>query len=62
MKRLWDDQEPRSFLRMRSEAFQRLCSILRETCRFKDNNYSCVQEQVATFLHILSHNVRNRTI
>jgi hypothetical protein len=62
MKRLWDDQESRSVLRMGLEAFQRLYSILRGTGRLKDNNYSCVEEQVAKFLHVLSHNVRNRTI
>lgn len=55
-------EDSRDIIRMRPHAFQRLCFILRGTGRLRDNQYSCVEEQVVKFLHVLSHNVRNRTI
>ncbi|KAJ1680969.1 hypothetical protein LUZ63_022717 [Rhynchospora breviuscula] len=62
MKHLRDDQESRNIIRMGTAAFERFCFILRETGRLTDNKYSCVEEQVAKFWHVLSHNVRNRLI
>lgn len=55
-------KDSRDIIRMRPHAFQRLCFILRGTDRLRDNQYSCVEEQVAKFLHVLSHTVRNRTL
>ncbi|KAJ4819706.1 nuclease [Rhynchospora pubera] len=62
MKRLGDVYECRNVIRMGPEAFERLCAILRGTNRLRDNNYSCVEEQVAKFLHVLSQNTRNRLL
>ena len=42
-------------------AFARLCELLRDSGRLKDNRNAIVEEQVAKFLYVLSHNVRNRT-
>ncbi|XP_059627698.1 uncharacterized protein LOC132270539 [Cornus florida] len=47
---------------MGSEAFQNLCEILKRDASLKATKTASVEEQVAKFLHILSHNVRNRTI
>ncbi|KAL5576292.1 hypothetical protein UlMin_017991 [Ulmus minor] len=47
---------------MRPLAFARLCDLLRGTGRLKDNKNSIVEEQVAKFLYILAHNVKNRTM
>ncbi|XLR14271.1 hypothetical protein HN51_035181, partial [Arachis hypogaea] len=39
-----------------------LCQKLRGTGRVKDSIRSTVEEQVAKFLHIIGHNVKNRTM
>ncbi|KAJ3698464.1 hypothetical protein LUZ61_002169 [Rhynchospora tenuis] len=62
MRRLRDDVQCRNVIRMGPDAFRRLCAILRGTYRLRDNQYSCVEEQVAKFLHVLSHNTRNRLL
>ncbi|KAF8410217.1 hypothetical protein HHK36_002740 [Tetracentron sinense] len=64
MRRLVDERETdcRNQLRMGKDAFARLVYILRGTNRLHDNVRSSVEEQLAKFLHIISYNVKNRTI
>ena len=38
------------------------CEKLRGTGRGKDSRCSTVEEQVAKFLHIIGHNVKNKTM
>ena len=52
----------RDILRMGPHAFRELCEKLRATGRVKDTVHVTVEEQVARFLHIIAHNVKNRTI
>ncbi|WJX20366.1 hypothetical protein P8452_09929 [Trifolium repens] len=47
---------------MGPEAFMLLCHKLRGTGYVKDTIRSTVEEQVAKFLHIIGHNVKNRTV
>lgn len=56
------DTDCREQLRMGVDAFGRLCQLLRETGRLHDNLRSTVEEQVARFLQILSHNWKNRVV
>ena len=62
MRRIQTDERSCDILRMGPNAFGHLVNILRATGLLRDTKYSCVEEQVMKFLHILSHNVRNRTI
>ena len=62
IRRIQTDERSCDILRMGSNAFGHLVNILRATGLLRDTKYSCVEEQVMKFLHILSHNVRNRTI
>ena len=39
-----------------------LCDILQRNGDLQDTQRAIIEEQVAKFLHILSHNVKNRTI
>ncbi|XP_057458064.1 uncharacterized protein LOC130748834 [Lotus japonicus] len=52
----------RDIIRMGTEAFLRLCQKIRGTGLVKDNIWSTVEEQVAKFLHIIGHNVKNRVV
>jgi len=47
---------------MGPEAFMLLCHKLRGTGIVKDTIRSIVEEKVAKFLHIIGHNVKNRTV
>ena len=47
---------------MGPQAFMLLHEKLRGTGRVKDSTCSTVEEQVAKFLHIIGHNVKNRTV
>ncbi|GMP33597.1 hypothetical protein CsSME_00006844 [Camellia sinensis var. sinensis] len=47
---------------MSKDAFATLVSMLKRTQFLRDNPQSKVEEQVAKFLHIIGHNLRNRTI
>ena len=49
-------------VRMRPQAFQGFCDILRRDGGLQDTQRASVEEQVAKFLHIISHNVKNRKI
>jgi len=52
----------RDIIRMGPEAFINLCERLRATRLVKDAIRSSVEEQVAKFLHIIGHNVKNRSV
>jgi len=52
----------RDIIRMGPEAFMQLCLKLRGTSIVKDTIKSTVEEQVAKFLHIVGHNVKNRIV
>ena len=49
-------------LRMDRAAFFRLCEMLKTITRLKDTANMLVDEQVAIFLHVLAHHVKNRTM
>uniref|UniRef100_A0A5B7B2I9 Uncharacterized protein n=1 Tax=Davidia involucrata TaxID=16924 RepID=A0A5B7B2I9_DAVIN len=49
-------------LRMNRQAFNTLCNKLQSTCRLKDTKNMLIDEQVAIFLHIIAHHVKNRVI
>ncbi|CAL5407355.1 unnamed protein product [Camellia sinensis] len=57
-----EDADYRSQLRISKDAFATLVSMLKRTQFLRDNPQSKVEEQVAKFLHIIGHNLRNRTI
>ncbi|XP_059639674.1 uncharacterized protein LOC132282061 [Cornus florida] len=50
-----------NLLRMNVESFQRFVYIFRGTGRLKDTVHCSIEEQLAMFLHIVSHNVKNRS-
>ncbi|XP_052734061.1 protein ALP1-like [Vigna angularis] len=52
----------RDIIRMGPEAFLTLCEKLRSTGLVKDAIRSTVEQQVAQFLHIIGHNVKNRSV
>jgi len=52
----------RDVIRMGPEAFINLCQRLRETGLVKDAVRCTLEEQVAKFLHIIGHNVKNRSV
>ncbi|KAL5539393.1 hypothetical protein UlMin_044022 [Ulmus minor] len=49
-------------LRMTRHAFTKLCTMLQTIGGLRGSKYLCVDEQVAMFLHILAHHVKNRFI
>ncbi|KAL5567150.1 hypothetical protein UlMin_030314 [Ulmus minor] len=49
-------------LRMTRHAFTKLCTMLQTIGGLRGSKYLCVDEQVAMFLHILAHHVKNRVI
>ncbi|PON87612.1 hypothetical protein TorRG33x02_166050, partial [Trema orientale] len=49
-------------LRMNRQAFTNLCTMLETMGGLKASKYLQVDEQVAMFLHILAHHVKNRVI
>ena len=59
---LMDNEDCYNQLRMGKDAFARLVTILRGTGRLRNNAHSNVEEQVAKFLHIVGHNLRNRSM
>jgi hypothetical protein len=62
MRQLAQTEKCRDIIRMGPEAFMLLCHKLRGTGIVKDTIRSTVEEQVAKFLHIIGHNVKNRTV
>jgi hypothetical protein len=57
-----NDVECVNMLRMRRAPFFQLCNLLRERHLLRDSLHSCVEEQVAMFLHVVGHNKRFRVI
>jgi hypothetical protein len=57
-----NDVECVNMLRMRRAPFFQLCNLLRERHLLRDSLHSCVEEQVAMFLHVVGHNQRFRVI
>ena len=49
-------------IRIGRETFLQLCQRIRGTGLVKDAYRSTVEEQVAKFLHIIGHNVKNRSV
>lgn len=49
-------------LGMNSRSFIKLCGMFKTIGRLKDTKNMLVDEQVAMFLHILAHHVKNRVI
>lgn len=62
MSLLVNTERCRDIIRMSPQAFITLCDKLRATNIVKDSVKATLEEKVAKFLHIIGHNVRNRTI
>lgn len=62
MTQLVQTEKCREVLRMGPEAFMQLCMKIRSSGRVKDSTRTTVDEQVAKFLHIIGHNVKNRIV
>ena len=62
MEYLVHTEQSRHIIRMGPEAFIKLCERIRGTGLVKDAYRSTVEEQVAKFLHIIGHNVKNRSV
>ena len=62
MEYLVHTEQSRDIIRMRPKAFIKLCERIRATGLVKDAYRSTVEEQVAKFLHIIGHNVKNRSV
>ena len=59
---LMDNEDCYNQLCMGNDAFARPVNILRGISRLRNSAHSNVKEQVAKFLHIVGHNLRNRTM
>lgn len=57
-----NDVECVNMLRMRRAPFFMLCNLLRDRNLLRDSIHSCVEEQVAMFLHVVGHNQRFRVV
>ncbi|KAK7364679.1 hypothetical protein VNO80_13420 [Phaseolus coccineus] len=62
MEYLVHTEQSRDIIRMGPEAFIKLCERIRGTGIVRDAYRSTVEEQVAKFLHIIGHNVKNRSV
>jgi hypothetical protein len=62
MSYLVHTEKCRDIIRMRPVAFMQFCQKLRGTGIVKDTIRSTIEEKVAKFLHIIGHNVKNRTV
>jgi len=62
MEYLVHTEQSRHIICMGSEAFIKLCKRIRGTELVKDAYRSTVEEQIAKFLHIIGHNVKNRSV
>ena len=49
-------------IRMGPQAFIQLCQRIKQTGLVKDAYRSTVEEQLAKFLHIIGHNVKNQSV
>jgi hypothetical protein len=62
MTHLVQTERCRDIIRMSPAAFMKLCEKLRSTGIVKDSTKATIEEKVAKFLHIVGHNVKNRTV
>ncbi|XP_050226165.1 uncharacterized protein LOC126675554 [Mercurialis annua] len=62
MEQIENNDDSRSLIRMTPQAFKTLVNILKHKKLLKDNNYSCVEEQVAKCLWILGRNESNSIV
>ncbi|TXG70067.1 hypothetical protein EZV62_005002 [Acer yangbiense] len=62
MNQLQTNQRCRDIIRIEPEAFKNLCEILKRDGGLRPTKLAAIEEQVAKFLYILSHNVKNRAI
>ena len=62
MEYLVQIEQFRDIIHMGPQAFLELCQRIRGTGLVKDAYRSTVEEQVAKFLHIIGHNVKNRSL
>lgn len=62
MDTLMNDTICREQLRLNRRCFEKLCAILRSKGGLVTSRNVTVREAVAFFLHIISHNLKNRTI
>ncbi|XP_057436258.1 uncharacterized protein LOC130728726 [Lotus japonicus] len=62
MRQLAHTEKCRDIIQMGPEAFMLLVHKLRGIEIVKDTIRSTVEEQVAKFLHVIGHNVKNRTV
>jgi len=62
MEYLVHSEQSRDIISMGPEVFIKLCEQIRATGLVKDAHRSTVEEQVAKFLHIIGHNVKNRSV
>lgn len=51
-----------NYLRMDRASFTKLCDILHTTGKLSSTKYLQIDEQVAIFLYVLAHHVKNRVI
>jgi len=59
MEYLVHTEQCRDIIRMGPKVFLQLCQQIRRIGLVKDAYWSTVEEQVAKFLHIIGHNVKN---
>ena len=62
MEYLVHTERCRDIIRMGPKVFLQLCQRIRETGLVKDAYRSTREKQVAKFLHIIWHNVKNRSV
>ncbi|KAK3199756.1 hypothetical protein Dsin_023171 [Dipteronia sinensis] len=62
MNQLQTNERCRYIIRMGPEAFKNLCENLKRDCGLRPKKLETIEEQVAKFIYILSHNVKNRPI
>ncbi|KAK2363624.1 putative nuclease HARBI1 [Trifolium repens] len=62
MTHLVQTERCRDITRMSPATFMKLCEKLRSTGIVKDSTKATIEEKVAKFLHIVGHNVKNRTV
>ncbi|KAA8548198.1 hypothetical protein F0562_004541 [Nyssa sinensis] len=62
LNQLKTNERCRDIIRMGPEAFENLCNILKKDGGLQPTKRTTIEEQVVNFLHIVSHNVKNRTI
>ena len=62
MEYLVHTEESHHIICMGPEAFIKLCERIRRIGLVKDAYRSTIEEQVAKFMHIIGHNVKNRSV